>query len=48
MNINEIVLLIQQKSNKYYLNPENMIEEIMQETKLNRAEVLNIINEMIR
>lgn len=47
MDIKDIVLLIQRKAQKYYLNSDNMIEEIMRETGLNRAEVFNIINEMI-
>lgn len=48
MKIDEIVQLIQRKSQHYYFHGDNFIEDIMKETGLNRAEVMNIINEMVR
>ena len=48
MNLNEIVQLIQRKAQNYYFHGDNFIEDIMKETGLNRAEVVNIINELVR
>ena len=44
-NREDILRLIGEKAQKYYLNPHDMITELMNETGLEEYKLLNIINE---